>query len=95
MRKSIIFLAQRCPSSSFISQNWRGQPLINHEVVVNLIASTKTRNGLKVKCQIDKKKYPTGIKVSDKELSLVNITKDSFHGEWNYSIKPNNNNKGI
>lgn len=80
---------------SFISQNWRGQPLINHEVVVNLIASTKTRNGLKVKCQIDKKKYPTGIKVSDKELSLVNITKDSFHGEWNYSIKPNNNNKGI
>jgi len=57
---------------------------------VNLIASTKTSKGLKVKCQLDENKYPKGIKVSDEELSAVNIFRDSFHGEWNYSIEPVN-----
>ena len=72
---------------SYISQNWRGKPLVSHEVIVNLIASTKTSKGLKVKCQLDENKYPKGIKVSDEELSAVNIFRDSFHGEWNYSIE--------
>jgi len=61
--------------------------LVSHEVIVNLIASTKTSKGLKVKCQLDENKYPKGIKVSDEELSAVNIFRDSFHGEWNYSIE--------
>ncbi len=75
---------------SYISQNWRGKPLVSHEVIVNLIASTKTSKGLKVKCQLDENKYPKGIKVSDEELAAVNIYRDSFHGEWNYSIEPIN-----
>jgi transposase len=75
---------------SYISQNWRGKPLVSHEVIVNLIASTKTSKGLKVKCQLDENKYPKGIKVSNEELSAVNISHDSFHGEWNYSIEPIN-----
>jgi transposase len=75
---------------SYISQNWRGKPLVSHEVIVNLIASTKTSKGLKVKCQLDENQYPKGIKVSDEELAKVNIENDSFHGEWNYSIKANN-----
>jgi hypothetical protein len=74
---------------SFISQNWRGKPLVSHEVIVNLIATTKTNEGLRVQCQLDTKSYPTGIKVSDQEMASVNIQRDSFHGEWNYSISPN------
>lgn len=74
---------------SYISQNWRGKPLVSHEVVVNLIASTKTSKGLKVNCQLDKNLYPTGIKVSDEELAKINIKRDIFHGEWNYSIQAN------
>lgn len=73
---------------SHITQNWRGRPLISHEVMVNLIGSTTTRKGLKIKAQLDKKQYPTGIKVSNKELAKVNIKKSSFHGEWNYHISP-------
>lgn len=74
---------------SFISQNWRGKPLISHEVVINLIASTKTKTGLEVKCTMDYNTYPKGVKVTDKELKNVNLIRDSFHGEWNYTIKPN------
>lgn len=74
---------------SFISQNWRGKPLVSHEVIVNLIASTKTKTGLQVKCTIDYNTYPKGTKVTDKELKNVNLIRDSFHGEWNYTIKPN------
>jgi hypothetical protein len=74
---------------SYISQNWRGKPLISHEVVINLIAATTTRTGLTVRCGLDTNKYPTGIKVTEEELSQVNISRDHFHGEWNYSIKPN------
>jgi transposase len=74
---------------SYISQNWRGKPLVSHEVVINLIASTTTRTGLTVRCELDTNKYPTGIKITEEELSQVNISHDHFHGEWNYSIKPN------
>jgi hypothetical protein len=74
---------------SFISQNWRGKPLISHEVIVNLIAATTTKTGLKVECGLDSNSYPKGIKVSDRELKTVNLTRDDFHGEWNYTIKAN------
>jgi len=74
---------------SFISQNWRGKPLTNHQVIVNLIASTKTKSGLKVECQLDKNLYEKGIKVSDEELKEINLVNDEFHGEWNYTILPN------
>jgi hypothetical protein len=73
---------------SFISQNWRGKPLISHEVIVNLIAATTTTAGLLVHSEIDAKTYPAGVKVSDKELSEINIHRDKFHGDWNYCIKP-------
>lgn len=73
---------------SQITQNWRGRPLISHEVIVNLIASTKNRKGLTVQCQLDKNHYEKGIKVSDTEIESVNINKDEFHGEWNYTIEP-------
>ena len=74
---------------SYISQNWRGKPLVSHEVIVNLIASTTTRKGLAVQCVLDTNKYPKGIKVTDEELRQVNIIRDEFHGEWNYAIHPN------
>jgi transposase len=73
---------------SSISQNWRGKPLVSHEVMVNLIASTTTRTGLTVRCELDTNKYPKGIRITDKELHQVNISRDQFHGEWNYTIKP-------
>ena len=73
---------------SFISQNWRGKPLVSHQVIVNLIASTKTKTGLKVECQLDKNPYQKGIKVSDEELGKINLIRDNFHGEWNYTVCP-------
>src|SRR3989339_218813 len=73
---------------SYISQNWRGKPLISYEVIVNLIASTKTRKGLTVHCELDTNKYPKGIKITDEEFNSVNIVRDNFHGEWNYTISP-------
>jgi hypothetical protein len=73
---------------SYISQNWRGKPLVSHEVIVNLIASTTTRTGLTVRCELDTNKYPKGIKITDNELKQVHIIRDQFHGEWNYTIKP-------
>lgn len=75
---------------SYISKNWRGRPLETLEIIVNLIGSTTTSKGLKVKCGIDTMNYETGIKVSDEELSEVNIIRNDFHGEWNYIILPNN-----
>ena len=74
---------------SHISMNWRGQPLVSHEVIVNLIASTTTRKGLKVRAELDSNLYPKGIKVTDEEFASIRITRDDFHGEWNYSIMPN------
>ncbi len=73
---------------SHISMNWRGKPLISHEVVVNLIANTTTEKGLKIQAELDKNLYPKGIKISDKELSKINIKRDDFHGEWNYTMSP-------
>lgn len=73
---------------SFISQNWRGKPLISHEVIVNLIAATTNKAGLRVVCRLDKNVYPKGIKVSDEEMAALNIQPHSFHGEWNYIIAP-------
>jgi transposase len=73
---------------SFISKNWRGQPLTSLQVIVNLIAGTTTRKGLKVHAEIDDRSYPAGIKVADKEMDLISIRRDQFHGEWNYEILP-------
>jgi hypothetical protein len=71
---------------SYISMNWRGKPLISHEVIVNLIAATTTRKGLKIEAEIDRNVYPKGIHVSEEELEKLHIERASFHGEWNYTI---------
>jgi hypothetical protein len=73
---------------SFISSNWRGQPLRDYETIVNLIAHTTTAKGLKVSCRLDRRKYPTGQVVTDEEYDKVNLQRNSFHGDWNYTIKP-------
>jgi len=73
---------------SHISMNWRGRPLVSHEVVVKLIGATMTKSGLKVRAKLDKRKYPLKIKVSDEEMKALNIEPHDFHGEWNYTIKP-------
>ena len=73
---------------SFISSNWRGEPLRDYETIVNLIARTTTAKGLKVTCRLDRRKYPTGRKVTDEEMKQVNMKPDRFHGEWNYVIGP-------
>jgi transposase len=75
---------------SFISQNWRAQPLVSYRVIVNLIAATTTRSGLAVHCELDTKRYQKGIVVSDQQAAAINITRAKFHGEWNYIISPNN-----
>jgi transposase len=73
---------------SFISKNWRGQPLTSLEVIVSLIAGTTTKKGLKVHAEIDHRTYPPGTKVSDSEMAEINLLRDQFHGEWNYQISP-------
>ena len=73
---------------SLISQNWRGKPLVSHQVIVNLIAATTTKTGLRVRAEVDPGKYPKGVKVSDKEVASIRIERDQFHGEWNYAIFP-------
>jgi transposase len=73
---------------SFISQNWRGKPLLSHEVIVNLIASTTTATGLQVRAELDSGVYPAGRTITKKEVEKVNLRRDSFHGEWNYTILP-------
>ncbi|MGD0108749.1 MAG: hypothetical protein ABSC06_32640 [Rhodopila sp.] len=71
-----------------ITRTWRGKPLISRETVVDLIASTTTKTGLTVKCQLDTRDYSKGIKVSDAEMATLNIKGDIFHPEWNYTISP-------
>jgi transposase len=71
-----------------ITQNWRGRPLASHEIMVKLIGSTTTRTGLRVKAALDRRSYPDGKKVSDDELAQVKLHRATFHGDWNYSIKP-------
>jgi len=73
---------------SHISMSWRGKPLISHEVIVNLIAATTTQTGLRVRCELDRTTYPPGQKVSDDDLAQVNIRRDDFPGEWNYTLLP-------
>jgi len=75
---------------SFISSNWRGEPLRDYETVVRLIAGTTTAKGLKVTCRLDHRKYPVGRKVTDEEMARVNLKRERFHGEWNYTIHPAN-----
>lgn len=72
---------------SYISMNWRGQPLISHEVIVELIGATTTQSGLHVEAQLDTNVYPTQIKISAEEMATLHITPHNFHGEWNYTVK--------
>jgi hypothetical protein len=73
---------------SAISMNWRGRPLISHEVIVELIGATTTHTGLRVRAELDRGRYPLGVKVSDQELAAVPLARHEFHGEWNYTIQP-------
>ena len=73
---------------SFITNNWRGKPLVSHQAIVNLIASTTTTQGLIVKAALDESTYETGIEVTDEQMAKLKIVKAEFHGEWNYTIKP-------
>jgi hypothetical protein len=73
---------------SFISSNWRGEPLRDYETIVNLISRTTTAKGLQVTCRLDRRKYPTGRKVTNEEIKRVNLQRNKFHGEWNYTIHP-------
>ena len=73
-----------------ITNNWRGRPLVSREVVVNLIGSTTTDQGLHIRSQLDQNTYQAGLKVSDQELAELAIERDEFHGEWNYRLRPRN-----
>ena len=73
---------------SFITKNWRGKPLVTHQVIVNLIAATTTKKGLAVRSRLDNRIYAKGRRVSDQQLALVNLEPNAFHGEWNYTIRP-------
>jgi len=76
---------------SYITINWRGKPLRSYRTIVQLIAATTTEAGLKVRAELDENKYPKGIKVSDAQLAAVNLSRHSFHGDWNYTISPRRN----
>ena len=76
-----------------ITQNWRGRPLVSHEVIVQLIANTTTSMGLRIRAELDAGHYPAGIKVSDEALAAINLKRSAFHGDWNYTLLPSNKNK--
>ena len=76
---------------SFISMNWKATPLVSYRVIVNLIAATTTTTGLTVKCELDTTHYPKGVAVPKEKMDSINITRDAFHGEWNYTIRPQRN----
>jgi hypothetical protein len=76
-----------------ITQNWRGRPLVSHEVIINLIANTMTAQGLTIQAELDTAAYPTGIKVSDAQLDAVNLKRAKFHGDWNYHVLPKRHEK--
>jgi Rhodopirellula transposase DDE domain len=76
-----------------ITQNWRGKPLVSHEVIVNSIANTTTAKGLRVKAELDVSTYPSGIRVSDEVLEMLHVHPAKFHGDWNYTIKSTNTRK--
>ena len=73
---------------SFISSNWRGEPLADYATVVNLISRTTTTTGLKVSCRLDRRRYPVGRKISEKEWATINLVREAFHGDWNYTVRP-------
>ncbi len=94
-----IFLAQKTGtiadfpirhrgSAYHITQNWRATPLLSLLIVIELIANTTTKTGLKIRCELDSNTYPKGIKVSDAEMATLDMTRNSYHPEWNYSISP-------
>jgi len=74
---------------SYISQNWRAKPLVSYRTIVNLIGATTTKTGLTVRCELDPRRYPKGIRVSDEDIAALNIHRDPFHGEWNYTLDRN------
>ena len=71
-----------------ITQNWRGRPLMSHDIIIELIANTTTRAGLKIRAELDTAPYPTGTKVSDEDLAAINLKRHKFHGDWNYALLP-------
>jgi len=73
---------------SFITQNWRGKPLVSYAVILSLLAATSTSTGLTVESVLDTCSYPTGRKVTDEEMATIQLKRDEFHGEWNYTISP-------
>ncbi len=73
---------------SFITQNWRGKPLVSYAVILSLIAATRTATGLTVESVLDTSSYPAGRKVSEEEMATIQLDRDEFHGEWNYTIFP-------
>lgn len=73
---------------SYITMNWRGKPLVSLATIVNLIASTRTKGGLRVRCELDKRRYSKGVKISDEQLAKINLQRHHFHGDWNYTIRP-------
>jgi Rhodopirellula transposase DDE domain len=76
---------------SFITQNWRGRPLVSYETIVSLIGNTTTRSGLKIKAKVTRKSYPKGIKVPNSEMAKLNLKPAAFHGDWNYLLLPHGN----
>ena len=73
---------------SFISQNWRGRPLLTHATVVDLIGATRTAAGLRVRCVLDTRPYPPNVSISDEQIATLHLIRDAFHGDWNYIIRP-------
>ena len=71
-----------------ITENWRGRPLVDHETIVQLIGAIRTTKGLRVRAKLDERAFPKGVEVTDEELAEVNLIRDAFHGEWNYTIVP-------
>ena len=79
---------------SYITQNWRGKPLVSYAAIVSLIAATTTRSGLTVQCALDTDTCPTGRKVTDAEFASINLERHAFHGDWNYRIRPHSRPSG-
>lgn len=77
---------------SFVTLNWRGRPLVSHEVIIELIAATTTKTGLRVQCDMDHEVYPKGIEISDKQMKTLALARHDFHGEWNYTLSPQDTN---
>ena len=73
---------------SQITLNWRGRPLTSHETIVDLIGATTTNTGLTVTADLDTGTYPTGIKITNEDVDALPITRDDFHGDWNYTVRP-------